>query len=257
MAIKYQLKRAAKIADAPILTRDDFAAAIAALDTNMVELAKETSIHRQYLSEFKNGSRNLQPAVLRQLREHFEAQGIEFDSGNATAFVAGENDSAADDELPDSTLTTDDGAFVIPESFIDEDLNQRQRDNIVKRIGANETSADVTLKKKVDYQFMSEVFGEPQPTDEAEAMLGKVLGRYAENYLLLRALHGTPQVQPLTPQLAEKGVYMPTVADLLNQRMAELLKLTKPRGRTTTSGDADSVGGDIQDSPTQQATTTD
>jgi transcriptional regulator with XRE-family HTH domain len=226
MTIKFTPPKAATVSGAPILSRDDFIEAVTALGTNMAELNKATGIHRQYLSEFKNGSRNLQPALQRQLRDYFEAQGIEFSDPD-------ESDNDVDDNAEPASKKTkrqQGEAFAFPVDFISEALTGRQREELLKRISANEKKAEVILKKPVEYGFLSGVFVN-YLTDEAENDYSELLAIYADTCLTIRALHGTPQVKPLSPQLAEEGAKLPTFADLLNYRQSGLLKLTASRGR--------------------------
>lgn len=67
------------IKTAPILTREDYNAAQVTLGLTYAEVAKETGLPRQYLSEFRSGTRNLLPEHQRKLRSHFEDRGIVFE----------------------------------------------------------------------------------------------------------------------------------------------------------------------------------
>lgn len=63
-----------------ILSRADFDEAVVTLRLNVSDVAKETSIPRTYLSEFRNGDRKLRPEHQAKLKDFFESKGIEFDS---------------------------------------------------------------------------------------------------------------------------------------------------------------------------------
>lgn len=67
-----------------ILSRQDFEDAVAAVNMTLADIAKQTGINRQYLSEFKSGDRNLRAEMRQTLRDFFEAKGVEF--------IATEND---------------------------------------------------------------------------------------------------------------------------------------------------------------------
>ena len=79
-----------------ILSKEDFEDAVAAVNMTLADIAKQTGINRQYLSEFKCGDRNLRAEMRQTLRDFFEAKGVEF--------VAADFDD--DDELLLSTRPT-------------------------------------------------------------------------------------------------------------------------------------------------------
>lgn len=61
-----------------ILSKEDFEDAVAAVNMTLADIAKQTGINRQYLSEFKCGDRNLRAEMRQTLRDFFEAKGVEF-----------------------------------------------------------------------------------------------------------------------------------------------------------------------------------
>lgn len=61
-----------------ILSREDFDDAVAAVNMTLADIAKQTGVNRQYLSEFKSGDRNLRAEMRQTLRDFFEAKGVEF-----------------------------------------------------------------------------------------------------------------------------------------------------------------------------------
>ncbi len=63
-----------------ILTRQEFDQAMVHLRLNVSEVSRETSIPRTYISEFRNGDRQLRPENLAKLRDYFEGKGLEFDN---------------------------------------------------------------------------------------------------------------------------------------------------------------------------------
>lgn len=78
MGVRYKpVSIGEKTANLP-LTRGDFTAALAATGLMLSVVAKESGVHRNYLSEFRAGTRNLQTAALKQLRDYFESKGIVF-----------------------------------------------------------------------------------------------------------------------------------------------------------------------------------
>lgn len=63
-----------------ILTRQEFDEAIVKLRLNVSEVSKEVGIPRSYMSEFRNGDRQLRPEMLGKLKDYFESKGIEFET---------------------------------------------------------------------------------------------------------------------------------------------------------------------------------
>lgn len=81
-----------------ILSKEDFEDAVAAVNMTLADIAKQTGINRQYLSEFKCGDRNLRAEMRQKLREFFEGKGVEFVDADA-----GADD---DDDTPTGTRPT-------------------------------------------------------------------------------------------------------------------------------------------------------
>lgn len=63
-----------------ILTRQDFDQAMVSLRLNISEVSRDTGVPRTYMSEFRNGDRQLRPENLAKLRDYFESKGLEFDN---------------------------------------------------------------------------------------------------------------------------------------------------------------------------------
>ena len=78
MGVRYKPTSVVEKGAALPLARDDFTAALAATGLMLSEVAKESGIHRNYLSEFRAGTRNLQAVALKRLRGYFESKGVEF-----------------------------------------------------------------------------------------------------------------------------------------------------------------------------------
>jgi hypothetical protein len=57
-----------------ILSKEDFEDAVAAVNMTLADIAKQTGVNRQYLSEFKCGDRNLRAEMRQTLRDFFEAR---------------------------------------------------------------------------------------------------------------------------------------------------------------------------------------
>ena len=94
-----------------ILSREDFEDSVAAVNMTLAEIAKQTGINRQYLSEFKCGDRNLRAEMLQKLRDFFESKGVEF----VDAVEVEVDDDYADDDAPIATLTVTDRKAVLRE----------------------------------------------------------------------------------------------------------------------------------------------
>lgn len=114
MAIQFRStpKRAQRDTSADaILSRQDFEDAVAAVNMTLAEIAKQTGVNRQYLSEFKCGDRNLRAETLQKLRDFFESKGVEF----VDAMELEVDDDYVDDDAPIATLTVTDRKAVLRE----------------------------------------------------------------------------------------------------------------------------------------------
>ncbi|BBP05319.1 hypothetical protein TPL01_14940 [Sulfuriferula plumbiphila] len=79
-----------------ILSPEDYNQAQVTLGLTYSEIAKDTGLPRQYLSEYRAGTRNLVPEHQRKLRNYFEDKGIAFESEEAA--------SSASPDTPRSSL---------------------------------------------------------------------------------------------------------------------------------------------------------
>ncbi|KAF0102945.1 MAG: hypothetical protein FD187_1768 [bacterium] len=164
------------------LTAADFAAALQALQTTAADVAREIGVSRQYLSEFRAGSRNLQPDLLQRLREYFEAKGLAFDEPGPDAEPAHQ----AAPTLSDLDTREDMArALLCVRHFaLSSALECGQITAALERMDANDQKIRALLAKPVQTGFFNP-WGEETQND-----LQEVYGIMAENHILFRHLQG-------------------------------------------------------------------
>jgi transcriptional regulator with XRE-family HTH domain len=201
---------------APIFTAADFAAALQAMRTNVAEVAREVGINRQYLSEFRAGSRNLQPDLLKRLREHFEAQGLEFDE-------PGQEEEPAPQAAPilsdlDSREDMARALLCVRHFALSPSMDSDQIAAALERMDANDTTIRALLAMEAVPGFLSDW------DSKTESRLQEVFGLLAENFLLFRHLQGRALVplSKLTEGVDEREIK--TIGDLMAGLLAGSLR---------------------------------
>ena len=213
------------IKTAPILTREDYNEAQVTLGLTYAEVAKETGLPRQYLSEFRSGTRNLLPEHQRKLRSHFEDRGIVFEdyedeekpphlSGPIvqahaeTNGVPPEEAAAIADLKASPTLRSTSFAclhFAISPNIPASDLMK-----IIRQMEENETQLEELLGKEAKEAGL---FGLGSQWDgETEADLQEAISLMAANFVLSSLAQGKSFVHRDT----EEGEDAKTVRDVMN-----------------------------------------
>lgn len=174
-----------------ILTRQEFDQAMVHLRLNISEVSRETSIPRTYLSEFRNGDRQLRPENLAKLRDYFEGKGVEF-----------EDEPAPGESIPAASAPTDPSSdplgiqravLAIRHLAIAPNITNDQIQAILEKIETNDHEAEEMLKAKAESGLLSDW------SEATDAMLKGVFGLFAANYVLLRHLQGRPLVMLASP----------------------------------------------------------
>jgi len=202
---------------APLFTAADFAAALQTVRTNVAEVAREVGINRQYLSEFRAGSRNLQPELLQRLREHFEAKGLAFDE-------SGQGDEPASPPAPATLADLDNredltrALLCVRHFSLSPALDGEQIAAALARMDENDTTIRALMDKPAEPGLFSEW------NDVTESHLQEVFGLLAENFLLFRHLQGRALV-PLA-NMTEGVDYreVKTIGDLMTTLLSGSLR---------------------------------
>jgi transcriptional regulator with XRE-family HTH domain len=195
MAIAYRStpkRKPAKNRADVILTREDFEDAVSAINITLADLAKQTGINRQYLSEFKCGDRNLRPEHLKKLRDFFESQGVEFfeiEADDEADFEV-EGEDAATDRRPRKPAAYATQVFPLPTivAQVDVALTPEEREAAQRQLDAIVRENDRQLAMDVDSVALC-MFGCDDITKELrrgltlEAVLRRVLdGSFAARW---------------------------------------------------------------------------
>lgn len=203
-----------------ILTREDYNEAQVTLGLTYAEVGKETSIPRQYLSEFRNGTRNLLPEHQRKVRSFFEDRGIVFEDGADEENEAQQDEprqavNAQPYEEPEADPLKDCAALrsakiACLHFSISPALDATEVRKIAREIDANESELEKLLGKKAETGFLSDWSGETESDIQAAISL------MAANYVLHAVAQGKSFVYRDTPE----GEDAQTVRDVLNDTFA-------------------------------------
>lgn len=202
---------------APIFTAADFAAALQTVRTNVAEVAREVGINRQYLSEFRAGSRNLQPELLQRLREHFEAKGLEFDE-------SGQGDEPASQPAPATLADLDNredltrALLCVRHFSLSPALDGEQIAAALVRMDENDATIRALMDKPAEPGLFSDW------NDATESRLQDVFGLLAENFLLFRHLQGRALVPLANMTEGVDSREVKTIGDLMATMLSGSLR---------------------------------
>lgn len=206
-----------------ILSRQDFSEAVVRLRLNVSEIAKELGIPRTYLSEFRNGDRQLRPEHLAKLRDYFEAKGIEFTEEEEPAATAqGHEPDAVEQQTTDVILDPLAGREEVTRALlavrhfaIDPKLTPDQISLVLDRMAENEQEVKNLLSEKVEEGLLSDW------SESTEGYLREIFGKFGENYLLFRQLQGRPLI-PVGEAVSYKDIKV--LGDLVNHLFHESIQ---------------------------------
>lgn len=162
------------------LSRADFDQAVVRLRLNVSELAKETGIPRTYLSEFRNGDRQLRPEHQAKLRDYFEGKGVEFEGSKGEG-----QPPAADPKAPHPRLAVGAVCFFPVRA----DLDDARVRTVMQEIDRNDKRIAELLDKKATRA--AAFGGKGEYSDETQAAGRELFALCSANYMLVRYLTGT------------------------------------------------------------------
>lgn len=197
-----------------ILSKEDFEDAVAAINMTLADIAKQTGVNRQYLSEFKCGDRNLRAEMRQTLRDFFEAKGVEF--------VASAD--AEDDHYPiPATRPTRKASAAFPSQSIEvciaDDLDPDTTAAAISELDAIVRENDRQLAMAVAYE--DSIFFDPEISGDAKAINEELRQGLAYEALLRRVLAGSFKARHAEGKTA-------THADLIAQQLLWHLPATDP-----------------------------
>lgn len=173
-----------------ILARQEFDEALVRLRLNISEVFRDTGIPRTYLSEFRNGDRQLRPENLAKLKAYFEEKGLEFE--NEPEAAPGETD-----QLP-ATIEQQQQASTAPFRFwpVFLDVDQPVAVKVLSEVQDNDARLAVLLQQATERK--SGMLSGGEFTDETKEALQEIFSLMSANYALFRSLSGWPALG-LTP----------------------------------------------------------
>ena len=189
------------IKDTEYLSREDFNQAVVRLRLNITEISKELGIPRTYLSEFRNGDRQLRPEMLGKLRDFFESKGIEFS------------------DMPE---TPSQAPFSISKSIPAETIR-----NALDMMEENDARLVALMKSKIERVDGFLGLGEGELTDETKEALQETFALLAGNYLVFRMLRGWPALK-LSPTSEDPETVRDMILTTFNQLLIDSGLITSP-----------------------------
>jgi hypothetical protein len=173
----------------PVLTKEDFEAALVTLRLSVSEVSRESGLPRRIISHFRNYGDGLKPEQAAKLRDYFEAKGVEFTEDNETtperaANTQGEQSATITSPSPrlDAGLKVE-YFFPISNAIPDDAIG-----NAMDIMEEADARLLVLLKTKIERE--SGIFSEGELTKETKANLQEVFALMAGNYLVFRMLRG-------------------------------------------------------------------
>ncbi len=195
-----------------ILTRQEFDQAMVHLRLNISEVSRETGIPRTYLSEFRNGDRQLRPENLAKLKDLFENRGLEFEDDRESA--------AQTEQLPATTTPEPQQSAAAPYRFwpVFLDVDQAAAIKVMGIVQDNDARLAVLLQQTTKSE--SGFFGNGEFASATKDALQEAFGLMAANYALFRSLSGWPALG-LTPSAEDPQTLRDVIFTTFQQQFAE------------------------------------
>lgn len=189
----------------PILTKEDFEAALVTLRLSVSEVSRESGLPRHIISHFRNYGDGLKPEQTAKLRDYLESKGVEF---TAEEDSAPENASAATINQPFFTPENGmsrRGVIAFRHFFIDERLTDEQIEEAASRFEGNYDQVAELLGHDLKTGFASDDYDE-----DTENKLRELWGLLAGMGVLILHMQGRFVVNVMPSEGKPK-----TVGDLL------------------------------------------
>lgn len=169
----------------PILTKEDFEAALVELRLSVSEVSRESGLPRHIISHFRNYGDGLKPEQAAKLRDFFESKGVEFtkEDGPAPEIVT----HATGNQpfiLPENGLTRR-GVIAFRHFFIDERLTDEQIEEAASRFNGNYDQVAELLEHDLKTGFASDDYDE-----DTENKLRELWGLLAGMGVLILHMQG-------------------------------------------------------------------
>lgn len=163
------------------LTRGEFDEALVRLRLNVSEVSKATTIPRSYMSEFRNGDRQLRPEHLGKLKDFFESKGIVF-----------EDDSPQPEKLLPISQPSNPPQAAAPFRFLPVYIDVDQPAVIKTQGVIQENDARIAVLLQQAASRDKGFLGSGEFTQDAQDALQEAFTLMAVNYALWRSLSGWP-----------------------------------------------------------------
>ncbi len=180
----------------PLLTPELSKAARRELTLTQNNVIAETGIQAYKLKQFEAGRFRPDMACLKQLREFYELQGVDFEQ--LEVHTAAPLPTPDPSDLASRGLT----ATAKPGFLIADGIAQEQLDRALDRMEENDQRVFQLVSTEARTGFLGGT------SEETEAALRELFGRLAENHLIFRFLQGKGIVTAASPDLATVGEHL-------------------------------------------------
>lgn len=144
----------------PILTKEDFEAALVELRLSVSEVSRESGLPRHIISHFRNYGDGLKPEQAAKLRDYFESRGVEFtNEGELEPEKTPATTGNQPFTLPEDGLTRR-SAIAFRHFFIDERLTDEQIEEAASRFEGNYDQVAELLGHDLKTGFASDDYDE-------------------------------------------------------------------------------------------------
>lgn len=222
----------------PILTMEDFEAALVTLRLSVSEVSRESGVPRHIVSHFRNYGDGLKPEQAAKLQDFFESKGIEFtdeDDDDEHQENSGTQHSTQPLMLP--TILSDDGLtqrtlLTCRHFFIDERISDEQIREAGQRIEESFNQAKALLTVKLERQWLSDELNEA-----TETKMRELWGHLARIGLVSLHLQGRVLINN-DRILSDSLPAAKTFGDLLSDTYGEALATLKAIDQANTDEEA-------------------
>ena len=190
-----------------VLTPELSKAARRELSFTQNNVIAETGIQAYKIKQFEAGRFRPEMACLKQLREFYEAQGVNFDeleahTGHASAASAV---SGSEDTPPVAALKRGLTPTPRPGFFISEHIAQELIDRVLSRMEENDDRIAALLTETYE---KSGLFGLGGVSDATETKVRELFAAMAESHLLFRFLQGKNIIAPIREEPKTIGEFL-------------------------------------------------
>ncbi|MDO8892373.1 MAG: hypothetical protein Q8N54_00345 [Sulfurimicrobium sp.] len=207
----------------PVLTKEDFEAALIELRLSVSEVSRETGLPRHIVSHFRGYGDGLKPEQAAKLRDYFESKGVEFTDENEPQPKNLAAPTSNRPPIQQENLLSRSSVIAFRHFFIDERLTDTQIEEAASRFEGNYDQVAELLGHDLNTDFASDDYDE-----DTENKLRELWGLLAGIGVLTLHIQGRFVVNVMPSEGKPKtlgdlltGVYRDIVTGLNDQEKQE------------------------------------